>query len=160
MCVFCSRCATVNYVGCCNMSFPWEGDIEQCLSWLSSCHLQSLIQIFGINRQLPQIPRTCIIVLVCNKEVPVADLIFFPGCQRARAIEGSASAANIKPQLNGLRPPHTPTHPFLKGPPSTPVSKLPRMTLGPSRGLTETSGQHVPGQGTGNTQGEISPNFA
>ncbi|XP_031607273.1 microtubule-associated tumor suppressor 1 homolog A isoform X1 [Oreochromis aureus] len=78
------------------------------------------------------------------------------GCQRAQAIGepslGSASAANIKPQVNGLQPPQTPTQPSVIGPRSTPVSKLPHRTLGPSRSLTQTSVQHALSQSSGNTQ--------
>ncbi|KAL3972687.1 ETS translocation variant 6/7 [Sarotherodon galilaeus] len=78
------------------------------------------------------------------------------GCQRAQAIGepslGSASAANIKPQVNGLQPPQTPTQPSVIGPRSTPVSKLPHRTLGPFRSLTQTSVQHALSQSSGNTQ--------
>lgn len=78
------------------------------------------------------------------------------GCQRAQAIGepslGSASAANIEPQVNGLQPPQTPTQPSVIGPRSTPVSKLPHRTLGPFRSLTQTSVQHALSQSSGNTQ--------
>lgn len=86
-----------------------------------------------------------------------------PGCQRAQAIGepslGSASAANIEPQVNGLQPPQTPTQHSVIGPRSTPVSKLPHRTLGPFRSLTQTSVQHALSQSSGNTQGEIIKNF-
>lgn len=83
-----------------------------------------------------------------------------PGCQRAQAIGepslGSASAANIEPQVNGLQPPQTPTQPSVIGPRSTPVSKLPHRTF---RSLTQISVQHALSQSSGNTQGEINKNF-
>ncbi|XP_069552878.1 microtubule-associated tumor suppressor 1 homolog A isoform X2 [Brachyistius frenatus] len=69
---------------------------------------------------------------------------------------GAASGASVKPQLNGRRPPHTPTHPSLMGPPLTPACRQPRKALGPSRALTEANALSVCtrelGQGTGNTQ--------
>ncbi|XP_008292915.1 microtubule-associated tumor suppressor 1 homolog A isoform X2 [Stegastes partitus] len=78
------------------------------------------------------------------------------GSQRAQATGETplrtASAASIKTQLNGSRPPQTPTRPPLMGPPPTPACRLLRKTLGPSRGLTEASVHSQPGQGTGNAQ--------
>lgn len=66
---------------------------------------------------------------------------FILGSQRAQATGdpslGTASTASIKPQLNGSRPPQTPTRSSLTGPPPTPASRLPRKTLGPSRSQTE-----------------------
>ncbi|XP_035804959.2 microtubule-associated tumor suppressor 1 homolog A isoform X2 [Amphiprion ocellaris] len=64
---------------------------------------------------------------------------------------GAASAASIKAQLNGSRPPQTPTRPSLMGPPLTPACRL-HKSLGPSRGLTEASVHSQLGQGTGNPQ--------
>ncbi|XP_013879844.1 microtubule-associated tumor suppressor 1 homolog [Austrofundulus limnaeus] len=61
------------------------------------------------------------------------------GSQRAQAAEEPSLA--VKAQLNGTRPPQTPTRPSLMGPPLTPASRIPRRTPGPSRGLNE-SGDH------------------
>lgn len=84
-----------------------------------------------------------------------------PGCQRVQATGepslGTASTArtgSIQPQLNGSRPPQTPTRPSLMGPPATPASRLPRKTLGPSRSLTEASVDTELSEGAGCTQGE------
>lgn len=78
------------------------------------------------------------------------------GSQRAQATGepplGTPSAASIKAQLNGSRPPQTPTRPSLMGPPPTPPYRLLRKTLGPSRGLTEANAHSQLGQGTGNAQ--------
>ncbi|XP_038554492.1 microtubule-associated tumor suppressor 1 homolog A isoform X1 [Micropterus salmoides] len=65
---------------------------------------------------------------------------------------GTGSTASIKAQLNGFRPPQTPTRPALMGPPATPGSRLPRRTLGPSRSLTEASVHTEPSERTGSTQ--------
>ncbi|XP_044060170.1 microtubule-associated tumor suppressor 1 homolog A isoform X2 [Siniperca chuatsi] len=78
------------------------------------------------------------------------------GSQRAQATGepslGTGSTASIKPQLNGSRPPQTPTRPSLMGPPATPASRLPRKTVGPSRSLTETSVHTELSEGAGSTQ--------
>uniref|UniRef100_A0A3B4Z799 Microtubule associated scaffold protein 1 n=1 Tax=Seriola lalandi dorsalis TaxID=1841481 RepID=A0A3B4Z799_SERLL len=78
------------------------------------------------------------------------------GSQRAQASGdpslGTASAASIKPQLNGSRPPQTPTRPSLKGPPPTSASRLPRKTSGPSRSLTEANVHSELGEGSWSTQ--------
>lgn len=91
----------------------------------------------------------CLFVLHC-----------IPGSQRAQAA-GEASlgfvlTANIKPHLNGSRPSQTPTRPSLMGLPPTPVSRLPRKTLGPSRSHTEASVHTELSEGAGSTQGEPS----
>ncbi|XP_051810669.1 serine/arginine repetitive matrix protein 1-like [Acanthochromis polyacanthus] len=77
------------------------------------------------------------------------------GSQRPQATGepplGTPSAASVKAQLNGSRPPQTPIRPSLMGPPLTPACRL-RKTLGPSRGLAEANVHSQPGQGTGNPQ--------
>ncbi|XP_067454800.1 microtubule-associated tumor suppressor 1 homolog A isoform X2 [Thunnus thynnus] len=78
------------------------------------------------------------------------------GSHRAQAAGelslGTASTANIKPQLNGSRPPQTPTRPSLMGPPPTSASRLPRKTLGPSRSLPGTSVHNEQSEGAVSTQ--------
>ncbi|XP_040903350.1 microtubule-associated tumor suppressor 1 homolog A isoform X2 [Toxotes jaculatrix] len=84
------------------------------------------------------------------------DVVSKIGTQRAQATGdpslGTASAASIKPQLNGSRPPQMSTRPYLMGPPPTPSSRLPRKTLGPSRSLTEASVHSELSEGSGSTQ--------
>lgn len=74
---------------------------------------------------------------------------YITGSLRAQAAgEPSLGNASIKPQLNGFRPPQTPTRASLMGPPPTPASRLSRKTLGRSSVHTELS------EGAGSTQGE------
>ncbi|XP_050928130.1 microtubule-associated tumor suppressor 1 homolog A isoform X1 [Lates calcarifer] len=84
------------------------------------------------------------------------DVVSKIGSQRAQATGdpslGTASATRIKPQLNGSRPPQTPTHPSLMGPPPTSASRLLRKPLGASRGLSEASSHSELGESAGNTQ--------
>ncbi|AWP12429.1 putative microtubule-associated tumor suppressor 1 [Scophthalmus maximus] len=70
--------------------------------------------------------------------------------QRGGPPLGAASAASIKPKLNGSQPPQTPTRSSLMGLPPTSASRLPRKTQGPSRSLAEAN-VHVSG-GTANKQ--------
>ncbi|XP_042349087.1 microtubule-associated tumor suppressor 1 homolog A [Plectropomus leopardus] len=73
------------------------------------------------------------------------------GSQRARATGepslGTASTASVTPQLNGSRPPHTPTRPSIMGPPPTPTSRPPRKALGQSRSLTGSEDGATPVSG-------------
>lgn len=101
---------------------------------------------------------------VVNKGLHAADLQYLfvlhciPGSQRAPSTGepslGIASTARTKAQLNGSRPPQTPTQPSLMGPHTTPASRLPRKTLGPSRSLTEASVYTELSESAGSTQGE------
>lgn len=50
----------------------------------------------------------------------------------AAAGEPSLGNTSVKPQLNGLRPPQTPSRTSLVGLPPTPASRLSRKTLGRS----------------------------
>ncbi|XP_037531930.1 microtubule-associated tumor suppressor 1 homolog A [Nematolebias whitei] len=59
----------------------------------------------------------------------------------------------IKPQLNGTRPPQTPTRPSLMGPPLTPASRIPRKTQGLSQGPNEGSDHSELGQSTRSKSG-------
>ncbi|KAF0039629.1 hypothetical protein F2P81_007864 [Scophthalmus maximus] len=59
--------------------------------------------------------------------------------QRGGPPLGAASAASIKPKLNGSQPPQTPTRSSLMGLPPTSASRLPRKTQGPSRSLAEAN---------------------
>ncbi|XP_028444746.1 microtubule-associated tumor suppressor 1 homolog A isoform X1 [Perca flavescens] len=67
---------------------------------------------------------------------------------------GTVSTASIKPPLNGSQPPHTPTRPFVMGPPPTPTSRLPvpHKTPGPSRSLTVARVCSELSEGAGRTQ--------
>ncbi|KAM9741938.1 microtubule-associated tumor suppressor 1 homolog A isoform 3-T5 [Menidia menidia] len=59
------------------------------------------------------------------------------GSQRAQDIQ--ESPAGIKPQLNGSWPPKTPSRPTAMGPPPTPAWRQAGKSLGPSRGLSDSS---------------------
>ncbi|KAM7389430.1 hypothetical protein PAMP_023411 [Pampus punctatissimus] len=78
------------------------------------------------------------------------------GSERAQASRepslGTASTASIKLQLNGSRPPQTPSRPSFTGPPPTPASRVPRKPLRPSRSLTGTSVHSEQSEGARSTQ--------
>ncbi|XP_039668725.1 microtubule-associated tumor suppressor 1 homolog A isoform X1 [Perca fluviatilis] len=65
---------------------------------------------------------------------------------------GTVSTASIKPQQNGSQPPHTPTRPFLMGPPPTSRLPVPHKTPGPSRSLTVARVCSELSEGAGRTQ--------
>ncbi|KAK5865137.1 hypothetical protein PBY51_016325 [Eleginops maclovinus] len=70
---------------------------------------------------------------------------------------GNASTSSIKPQLNGFRPPHTPSRPSLMGPPTTPSSRLPHKAPGPSRSLTKPGVHTEPNEVSGGAVQKPSP---
>ncbi|XP_039974996.1 microtubule-associated tumor suppressor 1 homolog A isoform X2 [Xiphias gladius] len=79
------------------------------------------------------------------------------GSQRAQAkgdpSHGTASAASFKPKLNGSQPLQIPTRSSLMGLPPTPVSRLPRKTLGTSRTLTDVHSELSEGPGSTKVSG-------
>lgn len=77
-----------------------------------------------------------------------------PASQRGGPPLGAASAASIKPKLNGSQPPQTPTRSSLMGLPPTSASRLPRKTQGPSRSLAEANVHGELGSGAGRTKAE------
>ncbi|KAM7418081.1 hypothetical protein PAMA_017631 [Pampus argenteus] len=78
------------------------------------------------------------------------------GSERAQASGepslGTASTASIKLQLNGSRPPQTPSRPSFTGPPPTPASRVPRKPLRLSRSLTGTTVHSEQSEGARSTQ--------
>lgn len=83
------------------------------------------------------------------------------GSQRAQvageSATGTSSTTGVKPQLNGFKPPLTPSRSSVMGPPpppppTTPASRVPRRTLGPSRVHTEGNAHTELGEGAVNPQ--------
>ncbi|XP_061542313.1 microtubule-associated tumor suppressor 1 homolog A isoform X2 [Phycodurus eques] len=78
------------------------------------------------------------------------------GSKRTPTTKEPVSAESVKPQLNVSKPPQTPLRPSCMGPLPSPVSRLPRKTLVPSRSLNKES-IHSNQDGAARTQVENKP---